>query len=38
VEITRRDKTVEFVAQLDRLFLAQSFNVEEMSLMGKLEL
>ncbi len=38
IEITRGDRTVEFVAQLDRLFLAQSFNVEEMSLMGKLEL
>jgi hypothetical protein len=38
VEITRRDQRIDFVAQLDRLFLAQSFNVEEMSLMGKLEL
>jgi len=38
VEITRKDQRVEFVAQLDRLFLAQFFNVEEMSLMGKLEL
>jgi hypothetical protein len=38
VEITRRDQRVEFVAQLDRLFLAQSFNIDEMSLMGGLEL
>jgi hypothetical protein len=38
VEITKRDQRVEFVAQLDRLFLAQFFSVEEMSLMGKLEL
>jgi hypothetical protein len=37
-EITRKDQRVEFVAQLDRLFLAQFFNVEEMWLMGKLEL
>jgi hypothetical protein len=38
VEITRKDQRVEFVAQLDRLFLAQFFNVEEMLFMGKLEL
>jgi hypothetical protein len=38
VEITRKDQRVEFVAQLDRLFLAQLFLVEEMSLGGKLEL
>jgi len=38
VEITRKDQRVEFVAQLDRLFLAQFFIVEEMSLGGKLEL
>jgi hypothetical protein len=38
VEITKRDQRVEFVAQLDRLFLAQFFSVEEMSPMGKLEL
>jgi hypothetical protein len=38
VEITRKDQRVEFVAQLDRLFLAQFFNVEEMSFLGKLEL
>jgi hypothetical protein len=38
VEITRKEQRVEFVAQLDRLFLAQCFNVEEMSLMGKLEI
>jgi hypothetical protein len=38
VEITRRDRSVEFVAQLDRLFLAQFFFVEEMSLQGKIEL
>jgi hypothetical protein len=38
VEITRKDQHVEFVAQLDRLFLAQFFTVGEMSLGGKLEL
>jgi hypothetical protein len=37
-EITRKDQRIEFVAQLDRLFLAQFFTVGEMSLMGKLEL
>jgi len=30
VEITRKDRRVEFVAQIDRLFLAQFFEVEEM--------
>jgi len=38
VEITRKDQRVEFVAQIDRLFLEQFFKVEEMSLLGKLEL
>jgi hypothetical protein len=38
VEITRKDGTVEFVAQIDRLFLEQLFNVEEMSLLGRPEL
>jgi len=30
VEITRRDQSVEFVAQIDRLFLEQFFDVKEM--------
>ena len=38
VEITKKDRNVEFVAQLDRLFLEQFFNVEEMSLRGDIEL
>jgi hypothetical protein len=38
VEITLRDRSVEFVAQIDRLFLEQFFNVNEMWLMGVLEL
>lgn len=38
VEITRRDGSVEFVAQIDRLFLEQYFNVEDMRHMGELEL
>jgi hypothetical protein len=38
VEITRKDRSVEFVAQIDRLFLEHFFNVEEMALMGELEL
>jgi hypothetical protein len=38
VEITRKDQSVEFVAQIDRLFLEQFFNVSEMWLMGKLEI
>jgi hypothetical protein len=37
-EITRRDQSVEFVAQLDRLFVEQFFDVNEMRLMGELEL
>jgi hypothetical protein len=38
VEITRNDQVVEFVAQIDRLFLEQFFNVKEMRLMGELEI
>lgn len=38
VEITRQDHYVEFVAQLDRLFLEQFFHVDEMRLLGQLEL
>ena len=38
VEITRKDQSVEFVAQLDRLFLEQFFNVQEMRIMGELEI
>jgi hypothetical protein len=38
VEITRRDGNVTFVAQLDRLFLAPVFRLEEMSLRGEIEL
>jgi len=29
---------VEFVAQMDRLFLAQFFTIREMSLLGRIEL
>jgi len=38
VEITKKDQSIEFVAQIDRLFLEQFFNVNEMELMGRLEL
>jgi hypothetical protein len=38
VEITRKDHTVEFVAQLDRLFVEQPFDVAEMMIMGRMEL
>ncbi|HEV3330742.1 MAG TPA: hypothetical protein VG096_07165 [Bryobacteraceae bacterium] len=38
VEITRQDRYIYFVAQLDRLFLAPLFNVEDMRLAGRLEL
>lgn len=37
-EITRKDQSVEFVAQIDRLFLEQFFNVNEMRFMGELEI
>jgi hypothetical protein len=38
VEITRKDGAVTFVAQIGRLFVTQSFAIEEMLLHGKLEL
>ena len=38
VEITRRDQSIEFVAQIDRLFLEQYFDANEMWLLGQLEL
>ena len=38
VEITRTDRRVEFVAQIDRLFLEQFFDVKQMWFMGQLEL
>ncbi|MGA2132104.1 MAG: hypothetical protein ABSH50_07430 [Bryobacteraceae bacterium] len=38
MEITRRDQYVEFVAQLDRLFLDQLFDIGEMTLLGQIEL
>jgi hypothetical protein len=38
VEITKKDQNVEFVAQIDRLFLEQFFNVAEMQFRGELEL
>ena len=38
VEITRREQSVEFVAQIDRLFLEQFFDVKQMWFMGQLEL
>jgi hypothetical protein len=37
-EITKRDQNVEFVAQIDRLFVEQYFDVGEMRFMGALEL
>jgi hypothetical protein len=38
VEITRKDGWITFQAQIGRLFVTQSFSVEEMQLHGKLEL
>jgi hypothetical protein len=38
VEITRKDQSVQFGAQLDRLFVWQLFNIEEMRFRGQLEL
>lgn len=38
VEITRKDQSVQFAAQLDRLHVEQVFHVEEMTINGKLEL
>lgn len=38
VEITRNDRSIEFIAQLDRLFVWQHFNTEEMRFMDRLEL
>jgi len=37
-EITKKDRNVQFVAQIGRLFLAQVFDTEEMQFQGKLEL
>ena len=37
-EITRQDKRIEFDAQIGRLQFAQSFYVDEMNYLGKLEL
>jgi hypothetical protein len=37
-EISKNDPTVEFGAQLDRLFVWQVFNIREMQLRGELEL
>lgn len=37
-EITKRDQSVEFVAQIDRLFVEQYFNAGEMRFRGALEL
>jgi hypothetical protein len=37
-EITKKDRNIQFVAQIGRLFLAQVFDAEEMQLQGKLEL
>jgi hypothetical protein len=37
VEITRKDQRVEFVAQIDPLFMQQFFNIQEMRVMGELE-
>jgi hypothetical protein len=38
VEITRKDRSVQFVAQMDRLYVEQVFHVQEMILAGRLEL
>jgi len=38
VEIARNDGNVEFVAQLDRLFLEQFFDVAQIWLMGQMEM
>jgi hypothetical protein len=37
-EITRNDRRVEFDAQIGRVFIAQSFDLQEMQFEGKLEL
>jgi len=37
-EIAREDKRVELVAQIGRMFVAQSFSTEEMQFQGQLEL
>jgi hypothetical protein len=38
VEISKRDGRLEFVAQISRLFVSQSFDTGEMQLQGQLEL
>jgi hypothetical protein len=38
VEISKKDREVEFVALIGRLQVSQTFNVEEMQFQGKLEL
>jgi len=38
VEITKRDGTIQFVAQIGRLFVYQNFNTAEMQFRGNLEL
>ncbi len=38
VEITRKDRSLLFVAQVGRLFISTNFNPEEMRLMGELQL
>jgi hypothetical protein len=38
VEITKRDGNVQFLAQIDRLIVAQLFSTQEMQIQGKLEL
>lgn len=37
-EISLEDKRIELVAQIGRMFVAQSFSIEEMQFQGKLEL
>jgi hypothetical protein len=37
-EISKRDGSIEFGAQIDRLFVEQVFNLQEMQVMGELEL
>ena len=37
-EITRKDRQVEFAAQIGRIVVAQTFELSQMEFMGKLEL
>jgi hypothetical protein len=37
-EITRKDRQIQFEAQIGRIVLAQTFDLSEMEFRGKLEL